>query len=136
MLYGSLEEVKAAEDWISYNISDGSNTVTDWVGFGDSRDVFKVTLEENNVQPDQRLAFVAENDETMSAFKDNAIKLSLVDEDGNTIDLAFDSDNNRFICDTETMLTAGDYYLTVSTDDQSKYSNIDYSFKIVEVNIG
>ena len=105
------------------SVSYGSNSsITDWVGFGDAVDVFKIRLED-----------IAEDDMTSNGqviFKgaDSGLKLLLVDANGKSVALTYDKESGDYI--SKNVLMAGvDYYLTVKNSDEKK-QNIDYNIDI------
>ena len=102
------------------NPIDNDNVITDWVGFGDTVDVFKVKTDENG-----QLIF---RDATGSALEDQDVKLALVDVNGKAISLTFDKNTGEYTTKVNLMADA-EYYLSV-TSSKPKEKNTDYSIAI------
>ena len=109
---------------------DTGDVITDWVGFGDATDVFKVVLDENGSADNHQIAFAASNEETLFALQNNIIEMTLVDNNGKKVALTFDKENGCYI--SKNLLMAGvDYYLQVK-NKSPKTSNVDYGINVVE----
>ncbi|MBO5924448.1 MAG: hypothetical protein J6Q81_08035, partial [Lentisphaeria bacterium] len=121
---------QVAGDIDSVAYGSGFNTrITDWVGFGDSIDVFKIRLEDiaDSYDDNGRLVFSGFGD-TKDALIDKDIKLSLVDANGKAVALTFDAESGNYI--SKNILTAGvDYFLSVKNSNTKKHS-IDYNIDI------
>ena len=121
---------QVAGDIDSVAYGSGFNTrITDWVGFGDSIDVFKIRLEDiaDSYDDTGRLVFSGFGD-TKDALIDKDIKLSLVDANGKAVALTFDAESGNYI--SKNILSAGvDYFLSVKNSNNKKHS-IDYNIDI------
>jgi len=121
------KQVAGKVDVTSYDTGD---VITDWVGFGDATDVFKVVLDENGSADNHQIAFAASNEETLFALQNNIIEMTLVDNNGKKVALTFDKENGCYI--SKNLLMAGvDYYLQVK-NKSPKTSNVDYGINVVE----
>ena len=112
-------------DSVSYGTGD---TITDWVGFGDAVDVFKIRLEDIAGGADNGQVVFSGVGDTIDALIGNDIELSLVDANGNSISLTFDSEKGNYTS-TDTLMAGVDYYLTVKNSNEKK-QNIDYNIDI------
>ncbi len=120
------KQVAGNIDSVAYGAGD---TVSDWVGFGDSVDVFKIRLDDfvDNYDDNGRLVFSGSGD-TQDALIDKEIKLTLVDANGKSVALTFDKESGNYT--SKNVLTAGvDYFLTVKNSNEKK-QNIDYNIDI------
>ena len=121
------KQVAGNIDSVAYGAGD---SITDWVGFGDSVDVFKIRLEDiaDSYDDNGRLVFSGAGDDTKDALIDKDIKLSLVDANGKSIALTFDAESGNYV--SKNVLTAGvDYFLSVKNSNEKK-QNIDYNIDI------
>ena len=101
----------------------GMNIISDWVGFGDSVDVFKVMTDTNG-----QLVFAGSNDATDEALSKREITLSLVDANGNWINLNFNGENGEYTTAT-TLMADSEYYLAINST-QSYAKNNTYSIAV------
>ncbi len=108
---------------------DANDTISDWVGFGDSVDVFKIRLGDidADVNSNSRVKIVTSDDETKAALDNWELGLSLVDANGWYVGLNYVGDG---VFETDRVLSADtDYYLSVN-NYASWQKNIDYKFDI------
>lgn len=95
------------------------DVINDWVGYGDTKDFFKIELTENG-----KLRFSAAEDpqtfydtETLDALYNKEIKISCVNEKGKTVALQYDG----FDYTSKKELSAGTYYVCVKSANAKKY---------------
>ena len=115
---------------VDCKVFDAGDCITDWVGFGDAIDVFKIRFNADDIAENGQLVFSAKDDdaETASALISKKITLALVDANGKAVTLNFDKVSGDYI--SKDILMAGvDYYLTVKDSDDKKY-NVDYNIEI------
>ena len=107
-----------------YNAED-KNIITDWVGLGDTVDVFKVITDKNG-----QLVFSGNDEDTIAALVSKEIKLALVDANGKTIKLTFDQADGDYSTNVNLMADA-EYFLSV-TSSKPKESSTDYKIAITK----
>ena len=110
-----------------WNIDDAGtteveNVINDWVGFGDTVDVFKVSLKENG-----KVIFSGNGTTDEDLIAKN-LTLSLVDGQGKAVSLVFDKTTGEYT--SKNNLIAGtEYFLSVKNTKPSQM-NISYSIAI------
>ena len=108
---------------------DANDTISDWVGFGDSVDVFKIRLGDidADVNSNSRVKITTSDEKTKAALDNWELGLSLVDANGWYVGLNYVGDG---VFETDRVLSADtDYYLSVN-NYASWQKNIDYKFDI------
>ena len=105
-----------------------ADTITDWVGFGDAADVFKIRLDEIENGVGNGQVVFSGIDDTADALIDKELSLSLVDANGKSVALTFDKVTGNYTS-KEILMAGVDYYLTVKNSNEKK-QNIDYSIDI------
>ncbi|MBO5722537.1 MAG: hypothetical protein J6S19_05435, partial [Lentisphaeria bacterium] len=110
---------------------DTEHSIEDWVGFGDVTDVFKINLADEEFDDNHVVTFEGKDAETVSALKSKAITLALVDENGKSVALTFDSNTGNYTSKI-TLMADTEYYLTVK-NAKAKDTNIAYNIGIVEL---
>ena len=102
---------------------DKKTIISDWVGLGDTNDVFKIRLDENG-----QISFLGNDDNTISALKNKEIAISLVDSAGKSVTLTLDKTDNSY--DSNVILMANvDYFLNVKSVNPGK-ADTEYNFGI------
>ena len=99
------------------------DVIENWVGFGDTSDVFRVFTDENG-----QLVFSGNNEDTMDALASKEITLSLVDVNGKKVSLVFDKVSGSYT--SKNILRAdAEYFLTVKSA-KPKSQNTDFQIAI------
>ena len=125
------QKVAGNIDSLSYGHGD---SIEDWVGFGDSVDVFKIRLDDlENVDNDNSKVRITTTDTaTIEALNNWELSLSLVDANGWYVGLNYIGDG---VFETDRILSSDtDYYLSVN-NNASWQKNIDYDFDIEAIKL-
>jgi hypothetical protein len=99
---------------------DAASTLSNWVGFGDSVDVFELKFSENGV--------VSLDWNGDDALLNKEIALTLMDANGKSVALTFDKVNGIYTS-KNILMADSEYYLSV-TNKKSNQNNIDYTIDI------
>ena len=97
-----------------YDVAEVGDVITDWVGFGDAVDVFKVRTDSNG-----QLFFDGNDDATANALVSRAITLGLADSAGKAVKLTYDKEAGSYLSNNILMADA-DYYLEVKSANPNK----------------
>ncbi len=125
------QKVAGNIDSLSYGHGD---SIEDWVGFGDSVDVFKIRLDDlENVDNDNsKVRITTADTATIEALNNWELSLSLVDANGWYVGLNYIGDG---VFETDRILSSDtDYYLSVN-NNASWQKNIDYDFEIEAIKL-
>ena len=125
------QKVAGNIDSLSYGHGD---SIEDWVGFGDSVDVFKIRLDDlENVDNDNsKVRLTTTDPATIEALNNWELSLSLVDANGWYVGLNYIGDG---VFETDRILSSDtDYYLSVN-NNASWQKNIDYDFDIEAIKL-
>lgn len=123
----SDDKWKDVTDSAAFQVGD---TIHNWVGFGDTKDFFKLELNENG-----KLRFsAAENEETfydietLNALSDKDIKITCLTEKGKSVALIYDD----FDYTSKQELAAGTYYIGIqSTNAKKNWTEYNISIEIL-----
>ncbi len=96
-----------------------TETIENWVGFGDAVDVFKIRTDENGL-----LTFGGCYADTIEVLRNKEITLTLADVNGKSVALTFDASNGMYTS-KNILLANTDYYLQVKAAD-AKTGSVDY----------
>ena len=100
-----------------------AQVISDWVGYGDETDVFKVMTDANG-----QLVFNGDNADTSAALKSKEITLQLADYNGKSVALTFDKESGAY-ASKSILMADTEYYLTVKSA-KPKNQNTDFQIAI------